>query len=92
MTVVGRARSRIPPSAARRLRPASQKLSGTAPFEPTTNDVDDCLKTKPPNLTIDPDEAVDPSAVSWSASFDGTTAKGSIALDPKTPFEATREE
>ena len=37
----------------------------------------------------EPDDATEPSTVKWSASFDGTTAKGSIALEPVTPFVAT---
>jgi hypothetical protein len=36
--------------------------------------------------------AVKKSTVKWSATFDGTQAKGKLALDPVTPFTLTREE
>ncbi len=65
------------------------KLSGTAEFDPATNDVHDCLKTRPSNLTIDPDDAVEASTVKWSAAFDGRQAKGKLGLDQALPFTAT---
>jgi hypothetical protein len=72
--------------------PKTHRLSGKVVFQPVSEDVHDCLKNKPKQITIDPNDAVKTSTVKWSATFDGTKAKGTLALDPVTPFTATREE
>ena len=58
------------------------KLSGKAAFRAQTDDVDDCLKTRPSNLSIDPDKVVTPTTVKWRAKFNGTRATGSLAWSP----------
>ncbi len=39
------------------------KLSGKAAFHAVPEDVHDCLKTRPANLTIDPNEVAKPTTV-----------------------------
>ncbi len=68
------------------------KLSGKATFKPVSEDVHDCLKTRPSNLAIDPNDAVKPTTVTWSATFDGKRAKGTLVLDPALTFSATPED
>jgi hypothetical protein len=65
------------------------KLSGKAAFKSVTDDVDDCLKTRPSNLSIDPDEVAKPTTVKWRATFNGTRATGSLGLKPAMDFSAT---
>ncbi|MHB8890641.1 MAG: hypothetical protein ACYC65_01190 [Candidatus Limnocylindrales bacterium] len=71
---------------------ATGRVAGTAAFKATTDDVDDCLKTRPANVTIDPDEIAQPTTRTWRATFDGTTAAGIIDLDPVLSFTATAED
>lgn len=70
---------------------AAGTLSGTAEFRATMDDVDDCLKTRPASVTIDPDKVAQPTTRDWRATFDGTTARGTIDLDPALSFAATVE-
>lgn len=65
------------------------KLGGKVRFQPVSDDVHDCLKNRPSNLTIDPNDAVEATTVKWSATFDGRKAKGRLALDPVMSFSAT---
>jgi hypothetical protein len=65
------------------------KLKGSARFSPVVEDLRDCLKTRPGNLTIDPTDVAKPTTVKWSATFDGKKAKGTLDLDPKLSFAAT---
>lgn len=71
---------------------ATGKLKGTTVFTPVSEDIHDCLKNKPKQITIDPSAAAKPSTVTWTAAFDGTKARGTLGLEPKTAFTATREE
>ena len=66
-------------------------MSGKAAFKSQTDDVDDCLKTRPSNLSIDPDEVAKPTTVKWRAKFNGTRATGSLDLEPVMDFSATIE-
>jgi len=72
--------------------PATGRVSGTAAFKATTDDVDDCLKTRPANVTVDLDEIAQPTTRTWRATFDGATATGIIDLDPVLSFTATAED
>jgi hypothetical protein len=72
--------------------PAAGALSGTAAFNATMDDVDDCLKTRPASVTIDPDKVAQPTTRDWRATFDGTTARGTIDLDPALSFTAVAED
>jgi hypothetical protein len=74
-----------------RYDPATGKLKGTAKFSPVVEDLRDCLKTRPSNVTIDPTDVAKPTTVKWSAAFDGKQAKGRVGLDPELPFAATPE-
>jgi hypothetical protein len=65
------------------------KMSGKAVFKAATDDVDDCLKTRPSNISIDPDEFSEPTTVKWRAKFNGTRATGSLDLEPVMDFSAT---
>ena len=65
------------------------KLSGKAAFKSASDDVRDCLKTRPSNLSIDPDSVAEPTTVTWSATFSGTRATGLVDLKPAMPFSAT---
>lgn len=69
--------------------PGTGKLKGSARFSPVVEDLRDCLKTRPGNLTIDPTDVAKPTTVKWSATFDGRKAKGTLDLDPKLSFTAT---
>jgi len=70
---------------------AKGALSGKATFRSTREDVRDCLKTRPPNVTID--AAVSkPTTVKWSATFDGKKAKGTVSLKPELAFTATPQD
>jgi hypothetical protein len=68
------------------------KLSGKAAFKAETDDVDDCLKTRPSNLSIDPDKVAKPTTVKWQARFNGTRATGNLAMEPAMNFSATIED
>ena len=68
------------------------KLSGKAAFKAATDDVDDCLKTRPANLSIDPDEVAKPTTVKWRAKFNGTRATGSLDMEPAMDFSATTQD
>ena len=68
---------------------AKGTLSGKATFRPIVEDVRDCLKTRPPEITFDPDET---TTVKWSATFDGKKAKGTLKLDPALAFTATPQD
>ena len=68
------------------------KLKGSARFSPVVEDLRDCLKTRPGNLTIDPTDVAKPTTVKWSATFDGKKAKGTLDLDPRLSFTATPED
>ena len=72
--------------------PGTGKLQGSARFVPVVEDLRDCLKTRPGNLTVDPTDVAKPTTVKWSATFDGKKAKGTLALDPKLTFAATPED
>jgi hypothetical protein len=68
------------------------KMSGKAAFKAATDDVDDCLKTRPSNISIDPDEVAKPTTVKWRAKFNGTRATGSLDMEPVMDFSATVED
>ncbi len=72
--------------------PRSGKLTGKATFKAEVDDVDDCLKTRPSNISIDPNRVAKPTTVTWTATFDGTTAKGTLKLKPALGFSATRQD
>ncbi len=57
-----------------------------------TDDVDDCLRTRPSNVTIGPDKVATPTTVTWRATFNGTRAAGVVALKPRADFTATIED
>jgi hypothetical protein len=67
------------------------KLAGKAAFKAATDDVEDCLKTRPSNLSVDPDKLAKPTTVKWLARFNGTRASGSLGLTPAMDFSATTE-
>jgi hypothetical protein len=68
------------------------KLSGKATFRAQTDDVDDCLKTRPSNISIDPDKVAKPTTVKWRAKFNGTRATGSLDMEPVMDFTATLQD
>jgi hypothetical protein len=67
---------------------SSGKLKGTAVFTPKAEDLRDCLKTRPSNVSID--RVTKSSKVTWSGTFDGTKASGKLELDPALPWSAKR--
>jgi hypothetical protein len=71
---------------------ATGKLSGKAAFKAATDDVKDCLKTRPSNITIDPDKVAKPTTVTWRATFNGTRATGTVNLKPAMRFGAVTED
>ncbi len=66
--------------------PASGALLGETRVTPVTEDVHNCVATRPPNVTLD--ATTETSTFTWSASFDGRTANGMTQLEPPTPFTA----
>jgi hypothetical protein len=62
------------------------KLKGTAMFTPKTEDLHDCLKTRPSNVSVD--RVTKSSKVTWSGTFDGTKASGKLELKPALPWSA----
>ncbi len=71
---------------------ATGKMSGKAAFKAAADDVDDCLKTRPSNISIDPDKVAKPTSVKWRAKFNGTRATGSLDMEPVMDFSATIED
>ena len=70
----------------------SRKLKGKVAFHSVSEDVRDCLKTRPSNVTIDPDSGVKPTTVTWTGTFDGSRARGTLGLTPELAFTATPED
>jgi len=71
---------------------AAGKLSGKATFKAAVDDVDDCLKTHPSEISIDPDKIAETTTVKWRAKFNGTRATGSLDMEPVMDFSATIED
>jgi hypothetical protein len=69
---------------------ATGKLSGEAAFTSSPEDVRDCLKTRPANITMDPSSMSPPTTVPWNATLDGSEVTGVVSLKPQLPFTATR--
>lgn len=67
---------------------SSGKLKGIALFTPSPEDVHDCLKTRPANVSVN--RATKPSKVTWSGTYRGTRASGKLELEPALPWSATQ--
>jgi hypothetical protein len=65
---------------------SSGALKGTAVFTPVADDLHDCLKTRPSNVTLD--SVTKSSKVTWSGAFNGTKASGKLELKPALPWSA----
>jgi hypothetical protein len=69
--------------------PSTGALKGKAVFRPVTDDVHDCLDTRPSNVTID--AVTKRSTVRWSGTLKGEAAKGRLVLDPALRWSARAE-
>lgn len=69
--------------------PATGKLKGKIVVTPQPEDVRDCLKTRPSNVTVD--RIAKPSTLTWSGTFNGTRAAGRIDFKPAMPWSAAPE-
>jgi hypothetical protein len=66
--------------------PGTGALQGETLVTPTTEDVNSCLASRPPNVSVD--GVVEASTFTWSGTFDGRTVTGMAQLEPPMPFSA----
>jgi hypothetical protein len=70
--------------------PSTGKLKGKVKIEPVSEDIHDCLATRPSNVTLN--SVTKTTTLGWSGTLKGSTATGRIATKPASPFTATAVE